>query len=72
MINKRARSRRGRTHHLFRRMQKANCELCGEGIRVPFIPVGKKPLYCEKCLEKMKKEWQQKKGLEGREKEPRY
>ncbi len=53
-------------------MQKANCEMCGEGIRVPFVPEGKKPLYCVKCLEKMKKEWRRKKGLEGREKEPRY
>lgn len=64
MINKRARSRRGRTHHLFRRLQKANCWECGAGTRIPFRPGGEKPVYCEKCLEKMKKERRIKRGLE--------
>jgi CxxC-x17-CxxC domain-containing protein len=72
MINKRARSRRGRTHHLFRRMQKANCAKCGVGIRVPFIPEGKKPLYCEKCKEKMRLEYKKKRGMIRTEKEYRY
>ena len=63
-INKRVRSRRGRRHRLVRRLQKANCETCGEGTRVPFRPEGKKPVYCEKCLEKMKREKRIKRGLE--------
>jgi CxxC-x17-CxxC domain-containing protein len=64
MFYKKARSRRGRTHRLLKRLRKANCEQCGKGIRVPFVPEGKKPVYCEGCKEKMRKAWRIKKGLE--------
>ena len=72
MINKRARSRRGRTHHLFRRLQKANCWECGAGTRVPFRPEGEKPVYCKECMEKMKLERMRKRGMIRTEKEHRY
>jgi CxxC-x17-CxxC domain-containing protein len=72
MINKRARSRRGRTHRLARRLQKANCALCGKGIRVPFRPEGEKPIYCKECKEKMRLEWMKKRGMIRTEKEYRY
>jgi CxxC-x17-CxxC domain-containing protein len=64
MLKKRARSRRGRTHRLMKRLQKANCWQCGAGTRVPFKPEGKKPVYCERCREKMKRERKIKRGLE--------
>lgn len=63
-LNKRIRSRRGRRHRLIKRLQKANCSQCGEGIRVPFRPEGEKPVYCEKCLEKIRREKRIKRGLE--------
>jgi CxxC-x17-CxxC domain-containing protein len=64
MFYKKARSRRGRTHRLIKRFQKANCSKCGKGIRVPFRPEGEKPVYCEGCLEKMRKARRIKRGLE--------
>jgi len=64
MFYKKARSRRGRTHRLLKRLHKANCEQCGKGIRVPFRPEGEKPVYCRECLEKMKREKRIKRGLE--------
>ena len=72
MINKRARSRRGRTHHLHKRMQKANCAMCKKGIRVPFTPEGEKPIYCKECKEKMALEYKKKRGMIRTEKEYRY
>ncbi|MCX6814278.1 MAG: hypothetical protein NTY20_01320 [Candidatus Aenigmarchaeota archaeon] len=65
MFYKKPRSRRGRTHRLIKRMQKANCAMCGKGIRVPFKPEGLKPVYCNECLEKMKREKRIKRGLEA-------
>jgi CxxC-x17-CxxC domain-containing protein len=64
MFYKKARSRRGRTHRLIKRMQKAKCDLCGKGIRVPFRPEGEKPVYCAECLERMRREKRIKRGLE--------
>jgi CxxC-x17-CxxC domain-containing protein len=64
MFYKKPRSRRGRTHRLIKRMQKANCEQCGKGIRVPFRPEGKKPVLCGECLEKIKRAMRIKRGLE--------
>ena len=64
MFYKKPRSRRGRTHRLVKRMQKANCSQCGKGVRVPFLPEGKRPVYCRECLEKMKMERRIKRGLE--------
>ena len=64
MFYKKPRSRRGRTHRLAKRLQKANCEQCGKGIRVPFRPEGKKTVLCKDCMEKMKREWRIKRGLE--------
>jgi len=71
MFDKKPRSRRGRTHRLLKRMQKANCSGCGKGIRVPFRPEGEKPVYCRDCLEKMKRAWRIKKGLEKPEEHSR-
>jgi CxxC-x17-CxxC domain-containing protein len=65
MFYKKPRSRRGRTHRLIKRFRKANCGQCGKGIRVPFSPEGEKPVYCKECLEKMRKAWRIKKGLES-------
>ena len=64
MFDKKPRSRRGRTHRLSRRLQKANCSQCGKGIRVPFTPEGEKPVYCKECKEKMRRAWRIKRGLE--------
>ena len=65
MFYKKARSRRGRTHRLVKRLQKTNCGQCGKGIRVPFSPEGEKPVYCRECLEKMRKARRIKRGLES-------
>jgi CxxC-x17-CxxC domain-containing protein len=72
MFYKKARSRRGRTHRLAKRLQKANCSLCGKGVRVPFRPEGKKPVYCDECKEKMALEYRKKRGMIRTEKEHRY
>jgi CxxC-x17-CxxC domain-containing protein len=70
MFYKRPRSRRGRTHRLIKRLQKANCSACGKSIRVPFRPEGLKPVYCRECLEKMRKARRVKRGLERPEEIP--
>lgn len=67
MFYKRPRSRRGRTHRLVKRFQKANCCQCGKGIRLPFRPEGERPVYCKECLEKMRKDRRIKRGLEPAE-----
>ncbi|MEM5812516.1 MAG: CxxC-x17-CxxC domain-containing protein [Candidatus Aenigmatarchaeota archaeon] len=64
MFYKRPRSRRGRTHRLIKRLKKAKCDVCGAGTRVPFTPEGVKPVYCERCLERIRKEKRIKRGLE--------
>jgi CxxC-x17-CxxC domain-containing protein len=33
----------------------AVCSLCGKNIKVPFLPDGKRPVYCKSCLKKAKK-----------------
>jgi len=67
MFYKRVRSRRGRTHRQVKRLHKTNCSLCGAGTRVPFRPEGEKPVYCQKCLENIRREKRIRRGLETQE-----
>lgn len=37
-----------------KQMHETVCWVCGETARVPFKPDGKRPVYCEKCLEEIR------------------
>jgi len=38
-----------------REMHKVNCSECGQETEVPFLPDGKRPVYCRECFQKHKK-----------------
>ncbi|HHD92614.1 MAG TPA: DUF87 domain-containing protein [Candidatus Portnoybacteria bacterium] len=38
-----------------RKLYNAKCSICGKETKVPFVPDGKRPVYCKSCLEKIEK-----------------
>ncbi len=39
-----------------REIHKTNCSACGEEVEVPFVPDGKRPVFCKECLKEYKRQ----------------
>jgi CxxC-x17-CxxC domain-containing protein len=39
-----------------REIHKTNCSACGEEVMIPFVPDGKRPVFCKECLKEYKRQ----------------